>query len=60
MKNSEDNVIITWNLNAKLVTTTALKTDQLVIVLKKALNDADLSIADNNIPLHQDNRTKQI
>ena len=56
MKNSEDNVFITWNLNAKYANYNCSKTDQRVL-LKNSLNDADLFIADNDIATHRDSRT---
>ena len=48
VKTSVDNVIITWNLNAKCTDINCSEMDQWGIVLKKALNDVDLFLAENN------------
>ena len=57
IKNSVDNIIITGDLNAKHTDFNCSKTDRWGMVLKKALYNADLYIADNSIPTHRDSRT---
>ena len=53
IKCSGYNVIITGDLNAKHTDFICSKTDKLGIALKTALYGADLFIAENSIPTHQ-------
>ena len=57
IKNSADNIIITGDLNAKHTDFNCSKTDKWGMALKKALNDADLFVADNSKPTHRDSKT---
>ena len=52
-----DNIIITGDLSAKHTDFNYTKMSRWGIALKKPLYNADLFIADNNIPTYRDSRT---
>ena len=56
MKNSVNNVIITGDLNTRHTDFNCSKSDDRGIVLKQALYNEDLFIAENEIPTYRDSR----